>query len=390
MENSTPLPASALPPGVRSRFIDHHNGCVMHVLEAGFDPPGRPCVVLLHGFPELAFSWRNQLPFLAQAGFHVIAPDQRGYGRSGGTDVGFGDDLWPYTPLNRVSDTLGLVRALGHERVAAVIGHDYGAHVAGWCALIRPDVFRALVLMSATFAGPPSLPLGSAQAAVAAPGDGVQDALAGLASLPRPRKHYWQYYATPEANADVWRCPQGVHDFLRAYFHFKSADWPGNKPFLLQGWTAGELEKMPTYYIMDRNQDMARTVARQMPSAAQIASCKWLTEDQMAVYSEEYSRTGFQGGLQAYRILTDPRFAAPLRAFSGRTVDVPSRFISGALDWGTHQVPHGLERLRRQVCTRMEEPALIEGAGHWVQQEAAAKVNALLLEFLQANAQGRD
>ena len=122
----------ALPDGIRSRLVDNNNGCTMHVLEAGFEQPGRPCVLLLHGFPELAFSWRHQLPFLAAAGFHVIAPDQRGYGRSSGTEVAYDDDLLPFTLLNHVTDTLGLVRALGHEQVAAVIGHDYGSPVAAW------------------------------------------------------------------------------------------------------------------------------------------------------------------------------------------------------------------------------------------------------------------
>src|SRR3569832_511541 len=98
-----------LPPGVRSRLVDNNYGCSMLVLEAGHETPGRPCVVLLHGFPEIAFSWRRQLPFLAAAGYHVIASDQRGYGRSSGADVRYDDDVLPYSVLNHVTDTLGLV-----------------------------------------------------------------------------------------------------------------------------------------------------------------------------------------------------------------------------------------------------------------------------------------
>src|SRR5437016_978487 len=128
-----------------------------------------------------------------------------------------------------------LVAALGHREVAAVIGHDFGASVAAWCALVRPDIFRAVALMSAPFAGPPELPLGNAALASA------PDIHAALANLARPRKHYQWYYSTRAADADMHDCPQGVHAFLRAYFHHKSADWKGNKPFRLKGWTADEL-----------------------------------------------------------------------------------------------------------------------------------------------------
>src|SRR5579863_5869861 len=106
-----------LPAGIRSRRVDNNCGLTMHILEAGFERPRRPCVVLLHGFPELGYSWRHQLLPLSEAGFHVIAPDLRGYGRTAATPVGFDDDLIPYSPLNRVADILGLTRALGHPTV---------------------------------------------------------------------------------------------------------------------------------------------------------------------------------------------------------------------------------------------------------------------------------
>jgi pimeloyl-ACP methyl ester carboxylesterase len=131
-----------LPAGIRSRIIDKINGLSMHVLEAG--QAGHPCILLLHGFPELAYSWRKiMLPF-ASAGFHVIAPDQRGYGRTTGCDGDYDGDLDSFRILNLVRDTLGLISALGHRSVAAVVGHDFGSPVAANCALIRPDVFRKL------------------------------------------------------------------------------------------------------------------------------------------------------------------------------------------------------------------------------------------------------
>lgn len=371
-----------LPQGIRSRLIDNNNGCTMHVLEAGFEQPGRPCVLLLHGFPECAFSWRKQLLFLVVAGYHVVAPDLRGYGRSSGAVVGYDDDLMPYTLINRVSDTVGLVKALGYDSVAAVIGHDYGSVVAAWCALLRPDVFQSVVLMSAAFPGAPVLPKGTS----ARPPKGTLP-LTGLpetlAALPRPRQHYRWYYSTRDANADMWNCPQGVHDFLRAYFHVKSGDWPGNEPLPLASWAASEMARMPTYYVMELGQDMAQTVAREMPAADEIAGCAWLTDEELAVYSGEYRRTGFQGGLQGYRVGTDPRFSGELKAFSERTVDVPAMFISGARDWGTYQSPGALERMC-EICTQYRGIHLIEGAGHWVQQEREEEVNALLAEFLAA------
>jgi pimeloyl-ACP methyl ester carboxylesterase len=180
----------------------------------------------------------------------------------------------------------------------------------------------------------------------------------------------------------MWRAPQGVHDFLRAYYHHKSADWKANRPSKLKGWTAEELAKMPTYYVMDLADGMAETVAKEMPSAAEIAGNKWLTDAELRVYSDEYARNGFQGGLQWYRVRTSRRFDAELELFSGRTIDVPSTFIAGASDWGIHQSPGALERMQKTACTKMKEIHLIEGAGHWVQQEQADEVNRLLLQFL--------
>src|SRR5213075_1219536 len=147
--------------------------------------------------------------------------------------------------------------------------------VAAWCALARPDVFRSLVLM-APFAGPPPLPESATSPAPLRSGAPTRtgDIHAALAALPRARKHYQWYYSTRAANPDMTQCPQGVHDFLRAYFHHKSADWPGNRPFPLAAWRADELAKMPTYYIMDRDRTMPETVAAEMPSAAAIAACR--------------------------------------------------------------------------------------------------------------------
>jgi pimeloyl-ACP methyl ester carboxylesterase len=229
---------TTLAPGIRSRFVKDINGLTIHILEAGYEVTGRPCILLLHGFPELAFSWRKVMQPLAQEGYHVIASDQRGYGRTTGGDRNYIGDVGSFRMFNIVRDTLGLVSGLGFRSVAAIVGHDYGSPVAAWCSIIRPDLFHSVVLMSAPFGGTPSLPFNTANAARRKNASPASNIHKELAALPRPRKHYQWYYTTREANNNMLNCPQGVHDFLRAYYHYKSADWKQNKPFPLKSWTA--------------------------------------------------------------------------------------------------------------------------------------------------------
>src|SRR3954464_5794863 len=203
-----------LPREIRSRVIDNINGLSMHVLEAG--EADRPRLLLLHGFPELAYSWRKIMLPLAEGGFHVGAADQRGYGRTTGWDADYDGDLDSFRILNLVRDALGLVSAFGYAAVD-LVGHDFGSPVAAWCALVRPDVFRSVTLMSAPFSGPPPLPFNTV---AAPPPDAAEDPVhRELAGLPRPRKHYQWYYSTREANADMQFAPQGLHAFLRGYYH---------------------------------------------------------------------------------------------------------------------------------------------------------------------------
>ncbi len=370
-----PLRDSTLPDGVRARRLRDVNGLDVHLLEAGWQDPDRPLVLLLHGFPELAYSLRRVLPALAAAGYHAVAPDQRGYGRTTGWDPDFDTDLAPYGFLNLVHDALGVVWTLGRTAVHAVVGHDFGSPVAAWCGLIRPDVFQRVVLMSAPFARSPAVP-GTASAARPA------DLDADLAALKPPRRHYHTFYSTRPANDDMWRCPQGVHDFLRGYFHYKSADWPGNEPHPLAARSAEVLAKLPTYYVMRRDEGMAATAAAQMPSAEQIAGCAWLPDAELAVYAQEYGRTGFQGGLNWYRARTAGVDAATLQVFAGRTIDVPALFIAGRQDWGVFQTPGAFESMQHDACRDLRGCHLVDGAGHWVQQEQHEAVNGLLLEFL--------
>ena len=385
INNEVAYGKETLPAGIRSRFINNVNGLRMHILESGYEDKNRPCIVLLHGFPELAYSWRKQMLPLASAGFHVVAPDQRGYGRTTGWDGSYDGDLASFRLLNLAKDILALTLALGNRSVAAVVGHDFGSPVAAYCSLIRPDVFRSVVLMSAPFAGPPQLPFNTADEPLQPAVSNSTNIYDELAALPRPRKHYQRYYTTREANDNMLNSPQGIHNFLRAYYHFKSADWKQNKPFPLKSWSAAELSKLPEYYIMDLNKGMAETVAEEMPSASEIAVCKWLSDEELDVYCSEFSRNGFQGGLQWYRGSGDPN----LQMFSGFRITVPSSFIAGAHDWGVYQSPGSFEKMPTTACTQMLGIHLIKDAGHWVQQEQPDETNRLLLEFLE-QAQSRN
>jgi pimeloyl-ACP methyl ester carboxylesterase len=312
------------------------------------------------------------LPALAAAGYHAIAPDQRGYGGTTGWDGRFEADLAPYRQFNLAKDVLALVRALGLTDVTAVIGHDFGSFVAGCCGLVRPDVFRAVAFMSAPFGGAPRLISGAAF-----------DVPAALAALDPPRQHYQWYYSTPQAALDMHDPPGGLHSFLRAYYHVKSADWPHNEPHPLAGWSGASLAKLAHYYVMPAGLGMPAAVAAHAPSADAVGRCAWLPDTDLEVYTAEFARTGFQGSLNWYRCITDPVQMRELQLFDGASVTVPACYIAGAADWGIYQSPGAFERMQREVCTRMRGVDLLPGAGHWVQQEQPAQVSSLLLDFLQ-------
>ncbi|MDR3474335.1 MAG: alpha/beta hydrolase [Devosia sp.] len=364
-------------------MIHEVNGLDVHILEAGFENPGRPLALLLHGFPDLAYGWRHLMPLLADAGHHVVAPDQRGFGRTAGWVNDYDTQLAPFSILNVTRDALALVSALGYRRTAMLVGHDFGSPVAGYCAMVRPDVFPSVVLMSAPFPGVPAFPFNTAEsgASSAPPNTNAQALGAALAALNPPRMIYQQYLSTREANHDLSHPPEGLHNFLRTLFHVKSADWSGNKPHPLKAPIPEEFAQLPTYYVMERGKTMPENVAPFQPTPAEVLNCHWLTEPELAVYSEEYSRTGFQGALQTYRVYTDPTLTAELRLFSGRTIDVPSLFIGGTSDWATYVSPGALDQMRTRGTTRMGNIQMIERAGHWIQQEQPAQLASLLIDF---------
>lgn len=202
-----------------------------------------------------------------------------------------------------------------------------------------------------------------------------------LAALERPRKHYQWYYSTREADGDMRDAPEGLHAFLRAYYHVKSAHGRGDPPSQLAGWTASELARLPTYYVMDLDRTMPETVRPHLPSAEQLAEPGYyLPDDELAVYAAEFARTGLQGGLNWYRCATTG-LNADLALFARRHIDVPACFIAGRDDWGVYQKPGDLERMRDQACSRFGRVRLVDG-GHWVQQENPTGVTREILRFL--------
>ncbi|KAF1816510.1 alpha/beta-hydrolase [Eremomyces bilateralis CBS 781.70] len=378
--SSTPLPPWPLPPTITSLSLPiPPTPLTIHLLSSTpsstpTTTTKHPLILLLHGYPELSFSWRHILPRLSAAGYHVVAPDLRGYGRTTGWDVA---DLSGFALTNLVRDLVCLVGALGYEEVACVVGHDFGAVAAAAFAGIRGDVVRSVVLMShpAKGWGPVVRTAGEATKKEAV--------LEELARLERPRKHYTWANSTAQAGEEWARPAQGMAAFLRGYFHLKSADWAGNKPGPLAGWTAGELAKMPEYYVMPLDLTMAETVARNMAGEDEGATRRWLAEEELAVYVAEWTRTGFQGGLNWYRAGTDRSLAIAddMALFAGRKIEVPAVFLSGRRDWGNYQEPGALEGMGG-FCTDFRGVRLIEGAGHWPAQEQPEKVTEGILGFL--------
>ncbi|KAK5945421.1 hypothetical protein PMZ80_002626 [Knufia obscura] len=388
------LPPLTLPDGVTSRFVET-TSLNFHILESVPENLGNtrpPLILCIHGFPELAYSWRYILPRLADAGYYAAAFDQRGYGRTHPPDLK-STPGHTFRPLNLIKDTITLVHALGYTSIHTIVGHDFGAVTATYVTLARgssapPDFVRSLVLMSHPWKGIPPIPFNtSPNPSLPAPPQQESDLYTStrdphihdsLANIPNhPRKHYKWYYCTRPSASEMTN-PTGppLHTFLRGYFHLKSADWPGNHnppPHPLKSWTAPELAKMPHYYVMPRDSTMREAVEHDM--ADQDASkygTNWLSDDDLSVYVDEYTRTTFGPPMNWYRIQTSPEAASDAMLFVGRKLSVPMKFVAGRQDWGTYQEPGAVEAMESGRSVEggcYLGTVLVEGAGHWVNQE---------------------
>ncbi|WP_028937229.1 alpha/beta fold hydrolase [Pseudonocardia spinosispora] len=310
---------------INHRFVEV-NGLRLHVAEAGTGP----LVVLLHGFPECWYSWRHQLGALAEAGFHVVAPDQRGYTRS--DRPGSVED---YTMLHLVGDVVGLIDALD-EPDAVVVGHDWGAPVAWHTALLRPDVVRAVAGLSVPFVG--STPVPPLQAARHRYGD----------------TFYQLYFQNAGVEKDF---ETDLDTTFRRILYGISGDNPEIRPLLVP---EGE-------GFFDSWTDPA-----ELPS--------WLTERDIATYAAEFAGSGFSGPLNWYRNI-DHNWELT-SAWRSATIGAPALFVAGDRDpvisWYDAAK---LEPMMRTVIPDLRGVELLPGAGHWIQQERPAEVSTALVDF---------
>jgi pimeloyl-ACP methyl ester carboxylesterase len=314
------------------------NGISIHAVSAGEGP----LVIFCHGFPESWYSWRHQLPAIASAGFRAVDLDMRGYGRTSQPS-----DIGAYSLSHLVGDVVGAVRALG-ERQAVVVGHDWGAPVAWYSALMRPDAFRAVAALSVPYIAPfGALPEGIT----------LNDLMRANAA---GREYYRLYFQEPgvaeaDLEADVDRSVRGFlytisGDIVADGLH--GTGWDGHFP-AGQSLT-GQL-----------------VVPERLPA--------WLTEDDVAFYVAELTRSGFRGGLNWYRNMNAlPAILAP---FVGATIDQPALYLGGQLDLIAGNTPEALAALPEAV-PGLRRSKVFPGAGHWLQQERAEEVNAELVQFL--------
>ncbi|MBW2053425.1 MAG: alpha/beta hydrolase [Deltaproteobacteria bacterium] len=307
------------------------NGIKMHIAEQGEGP----LVIMCHGFPEFWYSWRHQLPALAKAGFHAVAPDQRGYGQTDRPEP-----IEAYNILQLVGDIVGLVHALGEER-AVIVGHDWGAPVAWNCALLRPDIFHKLILLS--------VPYSLRSWTHIRP-------IEGMKRMAGDHQFYIVYFQEPGKIEKEME--ENVRETMLKTLYSLSGDPPPEKR-----WK----------FLFGKDQKFTDT--SYMPDVLPA----WLTEHDVDVFTEEFSRTGFRGGVNWYRNLDRNWELTPF--LSEAKIYQPSLFIAGELDGVITFSRTAFDNLESAV-PNLKQKILIPGAGHWVQQESPQQVNDLLIDFL--------
>ncbi len=323
---------------VSHRFVDT-NGLRMHLVEQGTGP----LILFCHGFPELWYSWRYQLPALAQAGYHVVAPDLRGYGQTDQPSA-----IEAYTLLHLVGDLVGVLDVLG-ERQAILVGHDWGSVLAWHAALMRPDRFPALITMSSPYL--PRGPLHGARATVP-PTQSWRQSFGD-------HFFYQTYFLQPGvAEAELER---DVRTTMRRFLYGLSGDAPPS-----ERW----------HPIVPDPQVSALNSAGNPTSLP-----SWLTEADLDVYTTEFTRTGFRGGLNWYRNID--RNWALLAAYSGASITQPTLFLWGDQDpiLEVAGMRRGIERMQQFVPNLRQ--IVLPGCGHWIQEERTQEVNAEILAFFQ-------
>ena len=315
-------------------------GTRIHCVEEG----SGPLVLLVHGFPESWYSWRHQLPVIADAGFRAVAIDVRGYGRSSAPI-----EVDAYGMLAHVNDNLGVVEALtGRASRTIIIGHDWGAPIAAHSALLRPDVFAAVAMLSVPYS-PPG-------------GRRPTDAFAEMGRLAGPEEEFYINYFQQPGRAER-EAEMDVRSWLLGFYVASSAD--GVRSAAEKGSIA--------------------TVARGTMLRARFPTIEglpeWLTEDDLGFYVEEFQRTGFRGAFNRYRNVD--RDWQDLQPWRGAPITVPSLFIGGQYDGPTRWGQRAIARFD-ETLPELRGTHILPGCGHWVQQERADEVNGLLVDWLQS------
>jgi pimeloyl-ACP methyl ester carboxylesterase len=321
--------------GLTHRTVET-NGIHMHIAEQGTGP----LVLLCHGFPESWYSWRHQLPALAEAGFHAVAPDMRGYGQTDRPEA-----IDQYTMLHLVGDMVGLLDVLGAEH-AVIAGHDWGAPVAWHAALLRPDRFRGVIGLSV-----PYRPRGPVLPTTVMPQ--TEDTV-----------FYQLYFQTPGvAEAEL---EHDVRRFIRGVLYANSGDMPYQVPVEQVG-------------MVPRSGGLTARMSNLSLDPPTLPS--WIGETDIDFYVGEFSRTGFRGGLNYYRNID--RNWELLAPFTGAKVTVPALYVAGDRDLvmafgGMDELVSNLA----QFVLQLRRTIILPGCGHWTQQERPAEVNAAMIDFL--------
>jgi pimeloyl-ACP methyl ester carboxylesterase len=319
-------------PEVTHRMIET-NGVRLHVAEQGEGP----LIILCHGFPECWYSWRHQLPALAKAGFRAAAPDLRGYGRSDRPE-----ELENYTILDDIGDVVGLVEALDSMH-AVIAGHDIGAAIAWQAALLRPDLFQAVIALSPPFrprafgqSGPPTKFMPRTEDAV----------------------FYQLFLQTPEAEAGLG------HD-LRLSFRSQFTAFSGDRP------PSAGIGGLPPGMMPRKGGILADPPS--LPA--------WITDSDIGVYVEEFARSGFHGPLAWWRNID--RSWALMAPFAGAAVAVPALYMAGERDFVAAVFSQDIAR-QSALVPKLRPPIMLPGCGHWTQQERAPEVSAAMIGFLRS------
>jgi len=322
---------------IQHRFVES-NGIRMHIAEQGEGP----LVLMIHGYPELGYSYRHLIPAVAVAGYHAVAPDMRGYG-----DTDCPIALEDYTMNNLVGDVVQLAQALGATRdnPAHIIGHDWGASVTYWTAVLRPDLFRTVTLLSAPYyGGRPKLP----------PTEGMK-----LHGEKGGGQYYQWYFQEPGVAEAVLE--QDVRRSQRMFFYSLSGSIP-------------QKHRWRYVFGMDENILDSCTDPETLPA--------WLTEADLDVYTKAFEKTGYRGAVNWYR--TQDLWWKDTPFLNNRPLEQPLLYIGGADDMVVQVSREAIDNLEKNA-PKLWRKVLLPGVGHWTEQEAPEDVKHHVLEFLAAH-----